>query len=37
MKNTLLSLDIIRLDNDFEIVHIEQGVPPCEADPCPTF
>ena len=37
MKNTLISLDIIWFDREWKVVHIEQDVPPCEADPCPTY
>ena len=37
MKDTLISLDMVWLDPSYTIVHIEQWVPPCTADPCPTF
>jgi uncharacterized protein len=37
MKNTLIPLDIIWLDADRRIVHIAHSVPPCKADPCPTY
>ena len=37
MKNTLIPLDIIWLDSNQQIVHIEKRVPPCSADPCPTY
>ena len=37
MKNTLISLDILWLDKDRRIVHIARNVPPCEADPCPSY
>jgi uncharacterized protein len=37
MKNTFLSLDIIWIDEDFTIVHLERDVPPCESDPCPSY
>jgi len=36
MKNTLIPLDIIWIDEDFKIVHIEQAVP-CVEDPCPNY
>jgi uncharacterized protein len=36
MKNTLVPLDIIWLDEDWRIVSIAASVPPCRADPCPT-
>jgi hypothetical protein len=37
MKNTLIPLDILWLDRDRRIVHIEPDLPPCRADPCPTY
>jgi uncharacterized membrane protein (UPF0127 family) len=37
MKNTLIPLDILWLDRDRRIVHIERNVPPCKADPCPSY
>jgi uncharacterized protein len=37
MKNTLIPLDMLWLDNDKRIVHIESGVPPCQEDPCPSY
>lgn len=37
MKNTRISLDILWLDNSKKVVHIEAGVPPCWADPCPSY
>jgi len=37
MKNTLIPLDMIWLDKDRRIVHIERNVPPCKADPCPSY
>jgi uncharacterized membrane protein (UPF0127 family) len=37
MKNTRLSLDILWLDIERRIVHIEENVPPCRADPCPAY
>ena len=37
MKDTLISLDIIWLDYDLRIVHIEERVPPCKADPCEVY
>lgn len=37
MKNTLIPLDIIWLDDQRKIVHIEQDVPPCVQDPCPSY
>lgn len=37
MKNTLISLDMIWLDKDMKVVHIEKSVPPCKQDLCPTY
>ena len=37
MKNTLIALDILWLDKDRRIVHIEKNVPPCTEDPCPSY
>ncbi len=37
MKNMVLSLDILWLDKEKRIVHIERRVPPCKAEPCPTY
>jgi len=37
MKNTLIELDIIYLDSYKRVVHICRKVPPCKADPCPSY
>jgi uncharacterized membrane protein (UPF0127 family) len=37
MKNTLVALDILWLDRDHRIIHIERQVPPCPGDPCPSY
>lgn len=37
MKNTLISLDLIFLDRTGRVVDVIAGVPPCAADPCPTY
>jgi uncharacterized membrane protein (UPF0127 family) len=37
MKNTLIPLDIVWVDRQFTVVHVAASVPPCKADPCPTF
>jgi uncharacterized membrane protein (UPF0127 family) len=37
MKNTLAPLDMIWMNERFEVVHIERSAPPCKADPCPTY
>jgi len=36
MKNTLIPLDMIFIDENFVIVGIE-GAVPCEEDPCPSY
>ncbi|MBC8500389.1 MAG: DUF192 domain-containing protein [Nanoarchaeota archaeon] len=36
MKNTLIPLDIIFINSDFEIVKIQHAVP-CEEDPCELY
>ncbi len=35
MKNTLIPLDIVWLNSQKEVVHIEHSVPPCKKVPCP--
>ncbi|MDP8212990.1 MAG: DUF192 domain-containing protein [Candidatus Zapsychrus exili] len=37
MKNTLLPLDMIWLDNEGVVVHIEQNAPPCKTDNCAIY
>jgi len=37
MKNTKVHLDMIWLDSGRRIIHIERLVPPCVADPCPSY
>jgi uncharacterized protein len=37
MKNTLIPLDMIWIDEGKRIVHIASNVPPCKADPCPSY
>jgi uncharacterized membrane protein (UPF0127 family) len=36
MKNTLIPLDMIWIDDQRRIVHVAANVPPCKADPCPS-
>jgi uncharacterized protein len=36
MKNTLIPLDIIWVDEEHTIVHIANAIP-CGKDPCPTY
>ena len=37
MKNTLVPLDMIWIDDSKRVVHVEPNVPPCKADPCPSY
>lgn len=37
MKNTIISLDILWIDETRTVVHVEADVPPCQADPCPSY
>jgi len=37
MKDTLIPLDMIWLDQDQRIVYIERQVPPCAVDPCAVY
>lgn len=37
MKNTLIPLDMVWIDDQRRIVEIKSGVPPCAADPCPSY
>ena len=37
MKNTLIPLDMVWIDDQRRIVHVEANVPPCKADPCPNY
>lgn len=37
MKNTIIPLDIVWIDESRKIVHVESNVPPCAADPCPSY
>ena len=37
MKDTLIPLDMIWLDKDLRILHLEENVQPCEHDPCPSY
>lgn len=36
MKNTLVPLDIIWMDEAFQVLYVETA-PPCKADPCPSY
>ena len=37
MKNTKISLDMLFFDAERKLVSVQREVPPCEADPCPTY
>jgi uncharacterized protein len=37
MKNCKFPIDILWLDEARTVVHVEHGVPPCKADPCPVY
>lgn len=37
MKNTLIPLDMLWLDKTGKVVSLSADVPPCTADPCPTY
>lgn len=37
MKNTFIPLDMIWIDEKGTIVDIKTAVPPCPADPCPSY
>lgn len=37
MKNTLIPLDMIWIGEDQKVVDVKSGVPPCQADPCPSY
>jgi len=37
MKNTLIPLDILWIDQGRRVVHARHDVPPCQADPCPSY
>jgi len=37
MKNMNFAIDILWLDRQRRIVHLEREVPPCEKEPCPSY
>ena len=37
MKNTIIPLDMIWIDDARRVAHVAQDVPPCKADPCPSY
>ena len=37
MKNTMIPLDIVWLDDSGRVVFVSANTPPCRADPCPNY
>jgi uncharacterized membrane protein (UPF0127 family) len=37
MKNCKFPIDIVWLDEGKKVVHVAARVPPCKADPCPSY
>lgn len=37
MKNCRFPIDIVWLDESKRVVHVEESVPPCKADPCRVY
>ncbi len=37
MKNTMIPLDIVWLDDAGRVIFVSVDTPPCKADPCPTY
>jgi uncharacterized membrane protein (UPF0127 family) len=37
MKNTLVPLDMIWMDENFKVLYVEASAPPCKSNPCPTY
>lgn len=37
MKNMKIPIDILWLDREKRIVHVEKNVPSCKKEPCPTY
>lgn len=37
MKNTLIPLDMIFLNNEKQVIDLFCSVPPCRSDPCPSY
>ena len=37
MKNCKFPIDILWLDADRKIVHVQEGAPPCPKEPCPVY
>jgi uncharacterized membrane protein (UPF0127 family) len=37
MKNTMIPLDIVWLNETGQVIFVSAETPPCKADPCPTY
>ncbi|HKD19006.1 MAG TPA: DUF192 domain-containing protein [Thermoanaerobaculia bacterium] len=37
MKNTMIPLDMIWMDESGKVIFVSANTPPCKADPCPTY
>ncbi len=37
MKNCRFPIDMVWVDQDQQVVHVAEAVPPCKADPCPSY
>ena len=37
MKNTMIPLDIVWLDDSGQVLYVSAETPPCRADPCPNY
>jgi uncharacterized membrane protein (UPF0127 family) len=37
MKNCKFAIDILWLDEQRNVVHVAEAVPPCKAEPCPVY
>jgi uncharacterized protein len=37
MKNCRMPLDILYFDKNYKLVSVQQRVPACRSDPCPTY
>jgi uncharacterized membrane protein (UPF0127 family) len=37
MKNTMIPLDMIWMDESGRVVYVSANTPPCKADPCPVY
>ena len=37
MKNTMIPLDMIWMDESGKVLYVSANTPPCKGDPCPTY